>query len=102
MLILHGSNHRLRKPLTLIGGSTTDDSYYSWHFVSIVDLKLADQQSQFCAKGEHTAYVVPRTVRWSRREDLNTPSAENNSAALQLSYTGELIKFSEDHLTKIK
>lgn len=25
---------------------------------------------------------------WSRREDLNTPSADNGSAALLLSYTG--------------
>jgi hypothetical protein len=25
---------------------------------------------------------------WSRREDLNTPSADYNSAALTLSYTG--------------
>jgi hypothetical protein len=27
-------------------------------------------------------------VRWSRREDLNAPSADYNSAALTLSYTG--------------
>jgi hypothetical protein len=26
---------------------------------------------------------------WSRREDLNTPSADYRSAALTLSYTGE-------------
>jgi hypothetical protein len=31
----------------------------------------------------------PRVNRnWSRREDLNTPSADYSSAALTLSYTG--------------
>lgn len=30
----------------------------------------------------------PRTNSWSRREDLNAPSADYDSAALTLSYTG--------------
>jgi hypothetical protein len=32
---------------------------------------------------------------WSRREELNTPSAEYASAALALSYTGNYSHFSE-------
>jgi hypothetical protein len=32
--------------------------------------------------------LLTTSLRWSRRGDLNAPSAEYNSAALALSYTG--------------
>ena len=32
--------------------------------------------------------TVAEVKRWSRREELNAPSAEDYSAALTLSYTG--------------
>jgi hypothetical protein len=34
------------------------------------------------------APIADRIKIWSRREDLNAPSADYNSAALPLSYTG--------------
>ncbi len=36
--------------------------------------------------------TLSRTNHWSRREDLNTPSADYGSAALPLSYTGSRVR----------
>ena len=41
-----------------------------------------------CTVGLSTPHKRSYVRLWSRREDLNTPSAEYNSAALTLSYTG--------------
>ena len=40
-----------------------------------------------CERPAGTVWAHERFKNWSRREDLNAPSAENNSAALTLSYT---------------
>lgn len=41
-----------------------------------------------CREPRKLMFADPNFLGWSRREDLNAPSAEYDSAALALSYTG--------------
>ena len=78
----HAREHRLDGALAIQYGLRTDDSENTWH-------------EEVCGGGDNrvinrpTEEVSPEARHiWSRREELNTPSAEYNSAALPLSYTG--------------
>jgi hypothetical protein len=75
----HSSQLRLRPMARHFSHQSND----SWHISSIQTGEYGPHRSWFYGwRGPLRARI------WSRREDLNAPSAEYESAALALSYTG--------------
>ena len=89
VLVAKGTHHAEKFPLCTFARHTREKTDDPWHGRWPLDRRdrhgIACQSQRIEKAG---GIVETSVIIWSRREDLNAPSADWNSAALALSYTG--------------